>query len=315
MTTTCFFHAGGFVYFFLLTASHHEFVFNHGGDIEKDEEITCELLYKVIDEFKPFWLVFGSHHLVLMSNKRNKDRTLDLTSVIMISPMGSTVPQTLYEDLTLSFSSLIAIFQSYSMGEMLQRVTFTFDVKKLGFIWPGIELKIVDTDNGNLLGPNEVGEIMVKSLVPMKGYLNRPQENEKFFSKDGFVHTGDLASYAENGMLKYEGRLKELIKYKYHHVYPLEIENVICKHAEVMEAAVFGRPDPSARELVTAVVIKTPNSDIKEEDIIEFVDSQVDEAKQLRGGIIFVDKLPKNTVGKIQRKNLLELYEIFKKNV
>ena len=140
----------------------------------------------------------------------------------------------------------------------------------------------------------------------MKGYLNRPEENAKFFADDGFVHTGDLASYQKNGCLTFEGRSKELIKFKNYHLYPLEIETVICKHPNVVEAGVFGRPEPSVQELVTAVVVT--DGKVSEKEIIDLVASKVDDAKKLRGGVIFADSLPKNSVGKIQRRKLQELY-------
>merc|ERR1712008_660504 len=88
-----------------------------------------------------------------------------------------------------------------------------------------------------------------------------------------------------------------------------EIEQIICSHPDVIEAAVFGRPEPTVQELVTAVVIKSPNSNISEQDIIGLVESQVDDSRRLRGGVIFVEALPKNSVGKIQRKKLIEMYE------
>ena len=81
---------------------------------------------------------------------------------------------------------------------------------------------------GKLCGPEEVGEIFMGGpYKPMKGYLNRPEENQKFFAGDNWYRTGDLARYDSNGDLYYEGRQKELIKYKNCHLYPLEIENVI----------------------------------------------------------------------------------------
>ena len=76
--------------------------------------------------------------------------------------------------------------------------------------------------------------------VPMKGYLNRPEDTAKFFasSDEGFVHTGDLGHYDDSGVLYFDGRHKELIKYKYFHVYPLEIENIINSHPDVIEAKI-----------------------------------------------------------------------------
>ena len=121
-----------------------------------------------------------------------------------------------------------------------------------------------------------------------------------------------MASYQENGGLVYEGRSKELIKYKNYHLYPLEIENIICKHPNVVEAGVFGQPEPTVQELVTAFVVK--NGTVSEKEIIDLVASEVDDAKQLRGGVIFVDNLPKNSVGKIQRRKLLEIFNNMKFN-
>ena len=168
------------------------------------------------------------------------------------------------------------------------------------------EVVIMD-ENGQRCGQNEVGEIWVKGPGAMKGYLNRPEENSNFFGPDNYYKTGDYASYNSNGNLKYEGRLKELIKYKNCHLYPLEIENVICKHPKVYEAGVFGKPEPTVQELVTAAVVKKPGVELSEQEILDFVNAQVDEAKQIRGGVIFLDQLPKNAGGKLQRKKLLEL--------
>ena len=135
----------------------------------------------------------------------------------------------------------------------------------MGSVAPGMAIKIVNLETNESCGPNQVGEIKVKSPITMKSYLNRPKENIKFFDQDGFVHTGDLGSYNETGKLTFEGRLKELIKYKNIHVYPLEIENVICSHPDVVDVGVFGRPKPSVQELVTAIVVKTPNSSVTEQ--------------------------------------------------
>ena len=143
----------------------------------------------------------------------------------------------------------------------------------------------------------------------MKGYLNRPEENANFFDEDGFVHTGDLVSFNQLGNLSYEGRCKDLIKYKNVHMYPLEIENEIYKHPDVIDVGVFGRPEPTVQELVTALVVKKPHSKLTEKDIVALVENALDDAKHLRGGVVFVDELPKNPVGKTLRRNLLQLYD------
>ena len=305
MTTTCFFHAGGFTTPLENLVRKIQVVFNHGTDI--DTEDTCQILYKETDLFKPKRLIFGSHHMVQLSQNGPKDKTLDLSSVLFVSPMGSTVPLTLYDDLKKAFTSLAYVSQGYAFTESYTRLASTFAVQYLGVIGPDVIIKLVDPETGKICGAQEVGEIHVKGGVPMKGYLNRPEENAKFFAGDGWYRTGDLARYNQRGMLFYEGRFKELIKYKNCHLYPLEIEKIICEHPEVIEAGVFGTPDTLVQELVTAAVVKTPDSKVTSQEIIDLVEERVDDIKKLRGGVIFVDALPKNPVGKIQRRKLIDL--------
>ena len=99
--------------------------------------------------------MFGSHHFVLMSQQKPKDKRLDLKSVLSVSPMGSTVPQTLYADLKSIFSNLVAVFSFYGMTEMFQVVTYSFDVTQLGFVGPDVQVKIVDPETEEILGPNQ----------------------------------------------------------------------------------------------------------------------------------------------------------------
>ncbi len=145
----------------------------------------------------------------------------------------------------------------------------------------------------------------------MKGYLNRPDEDAKFFAEDGFVRTGDLGHYDDKGIVYFDGRQKELIKYKNCHLYPKELEDIIMRHPGVFEAGVFGKPDPMFQELVSAAVVRRPGSNVTEQELLDFVNRQedLDDAKKIRGGIIFVASLPKNAMGKIQRRKLIELVQ------
>ena len=86
------------------------FVFNHGNDLEKSGD-TCELIYREVDKFKPQSMICGSHHMVLLSKQGPKNKYLDLSSVMVISPRGSTIPLTLYEDLKDVFPNLVVILQ------------------------------------------------------------------------------------------------------------------------------------------------------------------------------------------------------------
>ena len=98
------------------------------------------------------------------------------------------------------------------------------------FLFRTKAVKIIDPDTGVAVGPHVVGEITYKSDYPMLGYLNHPEENERFFGNDGFLHSGDLGHYDEAGNLYFDGRLKELIKYKNFHLYPNELEELLMAH-------------------------------------------------------------------------------------
>ena len=97
------------------------------------------------------------------------------------------------------------------------------------------------------------------------------------------------------------------IKYKNSHLYPKEIEDLIMKNPNVEDVAVFGKPEPSVQELVTAVVVVAKGSNVTGEEIMTQVEENVDDHKKLRGGVYFVDKIPRNPQGKILRRNLLKL--------
>ena len=86
------------------------FIFNHGNDLEKGGD-PCELIYREVDQFKPQSMICGSHHIVLLSKQGPKNEFLDMSSVLIISPRGSTIPLTLYEDLKKKFPNLAAILQ------------------------------------------------------------------------------------------------------------------------------------------------------------------------------------------------------------
>lgn len=314
LSTTCMFHVGGFLAYFNLLNVKSASVFNHGPDI--DTEDTCEILYQEVDKFKPKMMMFGSHHFILMSKKPPKDKNLDVSSVHFALPMGSTVPTTLFDDLKTSFQNLISVVHIYGMTEVSGVAAISFDPKAgMGSIGPGVALKIVNPETQELCDANEVGEILIKVPILMKGYLNRPEANEEVFGQDGYYHTGDLGSYDQAGRLTFEGRHKDLIKYKNIHLYPNEIENIINAHPDVVDVAVFGRPEPSVQELVTAIVVKKPNSNVTEQEIIDLVtESVTEDAKKLRGGVVFANHLPKNPQGKLLRRKLMETYENVQRN-
>ncbi|MDQ2731786.1 MAG: acyl--CoA ligase, partial [Armatimonadota bacterium] len=122
--------------------------------------------------------------------------------------------------------------------------------ESVGLPPPGVELAIWG-ESGDFLPAGEVGELVIRGLSVFKGYYKRPEATTEAL-KDGWFHTGDTATLDEEGYLFLRGRKKELIIVAGENVYPIEVENALCSHPAVQEAAVFGKPDRFLGESVQA---------------------------------------------------------------
>ena len=164
------------------------------------------------------------------------------------------------------------------------------------------ECRIVDLE-GNDLGVGEDGELWVRGPQVMKGYLNNEEATRETIDDDGWLHTGDVAHFDEDGYIFIVDRIKELIKYKGFQVPPAELEGLLLTHDEIADAAVIGIQDDEAGELPKAFVQLVPGSELTETEIKDFVAGQVASYKQIRL-LEFIDQVPKSASGKILRREL-----------
>lgn len=132
--------------------------------------------------------------------------------------------------------------------------------------------------------------------------MNNPKATEECITPDGWFHTGDIGYYDEEGNFFIVDRLKELIKYKGFQVPPAELEALLHTHPNVLDVAVVGIPDEGAGELPKAFVVS--KGEITEGEIIEFVAQRVSPHKKLRGGVEFIEQIPKTASGKILKREL-----------
>jgi len=170
-----------------------------------------------------------------------------------------------------------------------------------GYPVPNTMAKVVDMESGELLPPGEDGELCVSGPQVMQGY-HRNKRATKNTIKDGWLLTGDVARYREDGQFVIVDRLKELIKVKGFQVAPSELEDLIRQHDGVINVAVTGIPDERAGELPRAYVIRK-NRKVHEVHIMKFVAAHVAPHKKL-GGVMMVDSLPMNQTGKVLRREL-----------
>ena len=166
-------------------------------------------------------------------------------------------------------------------------------------------MKVVDLEKGHALPPFQNGELCIKGQI-MKGYLKNTEKNKETIDSEGFLHSGDVGYYNDEGYFYISGRMKDLIKYKSCQVAPVELEQILIKFKGIKEVAVVGKPDSRFGELPTAVVVKEQGVEMTEKEISEYLAKFVCEEKRLHGGVRFVEEIPKNNLGKIKRQELIK---------
>jgi long-chain acyl-CoA synthetase len=175
----------------------------------------------------------------------------------------------------------------------------------IGLPLPDVECRIVDVDDGKKVLPaGEVGELTIKAPQVMVGYHNMPTETENAL-RNGWLHTGDIAYMDEDGYFYIVDRKKELIKPGGFQVWPREVEEVICTHPSVLEVCAGGVPDARSGEAVKAWVVLKPGKTATAQEIIDWAKKDLAGYKVPRE-VEFRDELPKTTVGKILRRELIK---------
>ncbi|WP_395055552.1 AMP-binding protein [Polaromonas sp.] len=171
----------------------------------------------------------------------------------------------------------------------------------IGLPLPGIDIAIKD-DDGKSLPPGESGEICIRGPQVMTGYYRQPEENEKAFTADGFMRTGDIGIIDETGYTKIVDRKKDMIIVSGFNVFPNELENVISLCPGVVECAAIGITDDKQGEAIKVFVVKNDPT-LTEEAVGEFCRQNLTGYKRPKY-IEFRDDLPKTNVGKILRREL-----------
>lgn len=178
---------------------------------------------------------------------------------------------------------------------------------------PHIEVKIVDPETGEELGPGEPGEICCRGYNVMKGYYKMPEMTAEAIDEDGWLHSGDLAVMDEDGYYSIVGRIKDMIIRGGENIYPREIEEFLHTMPGVKDVQVVGIPDEKYGEIVGAFIIREDGADILEEDVRDYAIQRIARYKVPKH-VFFVDEFPLTASGKVQKFKLREMaVELLKK--
>jgi len=169
---------------------------------------------------------------------------------------------------------------------------------------PGVEARITN-DDGDILPVNEIGKLQVRGPNVFIGYWNMPDKTVEDFTEDGFFNTGDQGRIDEDGYVSIVGRSKDMVITGGLNVYPKEVENVIDEMSDVRESAVIGVPHPDFGEAVVAVVVPRQGKTVGEEAVVRATKDRLANYK-IPKRVVFVDELPRNSMGKVQKNTLRE---------
>ncbi|MBP88350.1 MAG: AMP-dependent synthetase [Planctomycetaceae bacterium] len=223
------------------------------------------------------------------------------------------------EDLQQAITKFPNMVQIYGLGETPMTITYlprrdhvlggsdaqTKRLASAGIRRTDVDVAIVD-GNDCFLAVGEMGEIVTRSDVMTKGYWRDPEATTETLRR-GWLHTGDLGYFDEDGYLFLMDRSKDMIISGGENIYPREIEEVLAQHPAVCEVAVIGVPDKQWGEAIKAVVSLVPGQDVTEEALIAFCKSRIASYKKPKS-VDFVAELPKNNYGKIVKRDLREPY-------
>jgi acyl-CoA synthetase (AMP-forming)/AMP-acid ligase II len=167
-----------------------------------------------------------------------------------------------------------------------------------------VEIRVVDADDKDV-PPGETGEIVTRSDCVMAGYWDMPEATAAAL-KDGWLHTGDLGSMDERGILTLRDRSKDMIISGGSNIYPREVEEVLLRHDAVREVAVVGRPHADWVEEVVACVVVHPGMDVTDAELDRLCLDNIGRYKRPRR-YFYMDALPKNNYGKVLKTKLREI--------
>lgn len=282
-------------------------IFHSGGTLIVVRSFDPDELLKLIEQWRVTVLLLVPSIYLMLSNFPDFEN-YDLSSVRSWASGGSSLPPSLVDEFA---EKGIIIQQGFGMTETGPTVFIIGKEdahRKAGSVGKPVlhtEVRIMD-DQGNVLGPNQVGELCIRGGNVISGYWNRPEATAEAIDDD-WLHSGDAAQYDEEGFFYIVDRWKDMYISGGENVYPAEVENVIYQVPAVAEVAVIGVPHPKWQEVGKAIVVVKSDHSLTEEQVIEHCQGMLAKYK-IPKSVIFVDVLPRNAAGKVLKRELRDRF-------
>jgi len=260
-------------------------------------------VFEAIQELKVNRLSVVPTMLNYMLNFPERDQ-YDTSSLEQVGSGGAAIPEAVRVEFEKEFNCTVK--QGYGLSETAAVLTSykkdePYVVGSVGRPAPGVEACVMDNENRRI-DAGESGEICARGLHIMRGYLNK-EEATKEAIIDGWLHTGDIGHIDENGYVFITDRKKDMIIKGAENISPKEIEEGIYTHPAVSEAAVFGVADEKFGENLVAAVVLRHDTSLTEPELLRHLVDYVTKFK-IPARVVFLDELPKNPTGKIQKRAL-----------
>ena len=230
---------------------------------------------------------------------------MDISSLRLGVTGAASIPVQLIKDMkeTLGFETVITAYGLTESTGVVTMCTPNDDYETIattsGCAIDGVEVKCVNQDKIEVPA-GEPGEILVRGYNITQGYFNNPQATQEAIDNDGWLHTGDIGILDTNGYIKITDRSKDMFIVGGFNAYPAEIENILCDHPAISQAAVIGIEDERMGEVAKAFVVLKPNQDLDAESLLQWSKDNMANYKVPRE-IEFVRELPTNAAGKIMK--------------
>ncbi len=254
---------------------------------------------------------FGAVPTMLLAILQHPDfAKYDLSSLRSVVSGATVVPVYLMEQVKERIGADVAI--TFGMTESAATITLTlpddsFELKSatVGVPIDHIEVKIIDPATGQIAPCGQPGELCCRGFLVMQGYYNMPQKTAEAIDRDGWLHSGDLATIDERGYVKIVGRLKDMVIRGGENIYPREIEEFLIRHPKIADVQIVGVPDQFFGEELLAVIIPKAGETLSEDEVRAYCKGQISHQKIPRY-IQFVQSFPVTASGKVQKFVLRE---------